>query len=149
MKEFKPINYKWRKYHNRLILRKLKKKNYKHFFLYRGLLGLKALDSEIIKSNELKTVLTTMQKKCGRQYKVWIYCFPNISFTSKSVSVRMGKGIGSLDSNWLFAIKKNTVFLEFASKSKQFLKIGIQSCQKKLKINSRLIESNSKWKFKK
>lgn len=147
MKEFKPKIIKWKKYHNRLILRKLKQTNNKHFYLYKGILGLKALESEVIKSNELKTVLTTMLKKCGRQYKIWTYCYPNISFTSKSISVRMGKGVGSLDSNWLFCIKKNTVFLEFSSKSVEFLKNGIKSCKKKLKISCKIIEKNKKWKI--
>lgn len=145
MKEFKPKLFKWKKYHNRLILRKLKQQNYKHFFLYKGLLGFKALKSNIIKSNELKTIFLTMSKICGREYKIWLYCYPNISFTSKSISVRMGKGIGSLDNNWLFCIKKNTIFLEFHSKSKEFLLEGLKSSKKKIRIPCKIIELNFKW----
>ena len=147
MKEYKPKIFKWKKLHNKLLKRKLKQKNYKHFYIYKGFLGLKALQSDVISSKELKTVFSTMLKKCGRQYKIWLYCYPNYSFTSKSISVRMGKGIGGLDSNWLYCIKKNTIFFEFSSKSLNFLKTGLKSCKKKLRISCRIIQKNSKWKF--
>lgn len=145
MKEFKPLKYKWTKCHNKLITKKLVQENYTHYFLYKGLVGLKALQSEVISSKELKAIITALQKKCGRQFKIWIYCYPNVSLTSKSVSVRMGKGMGSLDSNWFFVIKKNTVFLEFSSKSLEFLLTGVKSCKNKIKIKSQIIQKITKW----
>ena len=55
------------------------------------------------------------------------------------------KGVGNLDQNWLFCIKKNTIFLEFASKSDSFLLTGIKSIKKKLRISCFIVKRNLKW----
>ena len=66
------------------------------FKLTIGKLGLKCLYSDIINSKQISSFIKVIARYCKRQYKLLIYCFPNIALTAKSISVRMGKGIGSI-----------------------------------------------------
>jgi len=111
MKDLKPLEFKYKKCHNFMIVKKLKKKEFKHFKLKRGLFGLKCLHSGIIDSKQILSFVKVIARCCKRRYKLWIYCFPNVSLTAKSISVRMGKGVGGII-NWIFVVKKNNIFIE-------------------------------------
>lgn len=96
MQDFKPIKFKYKKYHNFLIFKKLKKKEFTHFKLKRGIVGLKILSSSIINSKQIASFIKLIKRYCKKQYTLLLYCFPNIALTAKSISVRMGKGIGNI-----------------------------------------------------
>lgn len=138
MKEFKPSELKYKKYHNNIIVNKLKKKEFKHFKLYRGMLGLKVLYSSVITFKQISSFIKVIAKHCKRQYKLWLYCFPNITLTAKSISVRMGTGIGAII-NWIFVIKKNSIFLEIIGKSNNILLNSLKRSKKKLSFLSRIV----------
>jgi len=70
MKEFKPLEFKYKKYHNFMIINKLKKKEFKHFFLKKGIMGLKAISSNIIDSKQLVSFIKVLARNCKRQYKL-------------------------------------------------------------------------------
>ena len=146
MKDFKPKIFKYKKYHNNLIIKKLKKKEFKHFKLILGCIGLKALKSSVISSLQISVCIKYMVRNCKNKYKIWLYCFPNISLTAKSISVRMGKGIGSII-NWIFVIKKNTIFLEIFGKSKDILLKSLKKCKKKIPLATKIIIDNYKKKW--
>ena len=145
MKELRPKIFKYKKYHNFLILNKLKKKEFKHFKLIRGVLGLKVLYSSVIDSKQISSFIKVIARHCKRQYKIWLYCFPNMSLTAKSISVRMGKGIGNII-NWIFVIKKNSIFLEIIGKSKNILLNSLKKSKKKLSFLSKIIINYKKKK---
>lgn len=147
MKDFKPIYFKYKKYHNNLIIDKLKKKEFKHFKLIIGVIGLKALKSSIINDKQINACLKNIARDCKRKYKIWIYCFPNTSLTAKSISVRMGTGIGGII-DWIFVIKKNNIFLELIGKYKYILYKSLKKCKKKLSFSTKIILDNyiQKWK---
>ena len=147
MKEFKPIFFKYKKYHNFMIVHKLKKKEFKHFKLFLGVMGLKALRASTINGAQINACIKNIARDCKRKYKVWIYCFPNISLTAKSISVRMGKGIGGII-NWIFVIKKNNIFIELIGKYKYVLFKSLKNCKKKLPFSTKIIMGNylKKWK---
>ncbi len=145
MKELKPLDYKYKKYHNNMIVNKLKKKEFKHFKLKKGILGLKANFGYIIDSKQILSFIKVIARSCKRRYKLWIYCYPNVSLTAKSISVRMGKGIGNII-NWIFVIKKNKIFLELIGKSKKILLNGLQKSKKKLSLSSKIIIKKKKKK---
>jgi len=96
MKELKPLEFKYKKYHNYMVIKKLKKKGFKHFKLRKGLFGLKCLYGNKIDSKQILSFMKVIARSCKRKYKLWLYCFPNISLTAKSISVRMGKGVGGI-----------------------------------------------------
>jgi large subunit ribosomal protein L16 len=147
MKDFKPIFFKYKKYHNSMIIHKLWKKEFKHFKLFIGIIGLKALKSNIIDGAQIGACIKNIARDCKRKYKVWIYCYPNISLTAKSISVRMGKGIGSII-NWIFVIKKNNIFIELIGKYKHVLFKSLRNCKKKISFSTKIILNNyiKKWK---
>jgi hypothetical protein len=70
MKELKPLIFKYRKCHNFLIVNKLKKKEFKHFKLKKGFLGLKSLNADIIDSKQILSCLKVLTKNCKRRYKL-------------------------------------------------------------------------------
>lgn len=148
MKDFNPIFFKFKKYHNYLIVHKLKKKEFKHFKLIIGNIGLKALKSYTINNAQLNSCIKTIIRECKRQYKLWLYCMPNVSLTSKSISVRMGTGIGAIK-DWVFVIKKNKIFIEVISKYKYGVFKGLKKCKKKLPFPTKIVTSEykKKWKY--
>ncbi len=145
MKFFKPREFKWKKYHNKLITKRLKLEEYKHYRLYKGTVGLKASISYRIKSSELKMMFGLLKRKCPKKHKIHLYCFPNIGLTSKSISVRMGKGVGSLEDDWIFIIKKNSIFIELSNHKPLELEKGLKSVIKKLAIQCYIIKMPTKW----
>ena len=66
-----------------------------------------------------------------------------MSLTAKSISVRMGKGIGSII-DWIFIIKKNNIFLELRGKYKYILFRSLQNCKKKISFPTKIITENYK-----
>ena len=70
MKEFKPIFFKYKKYHNSMITHKLKKKEFKHFKLFTGIIGLKALNSNIIDGAQISACIKNIARDCKRKYKI-------------------------------------------------------------------------------
>lgn len=138
VKELKPLDFKYKKYHNFIIVKKLKKKEFKHFNLKKGILGLKASYSDIIDSKQIISFIKVVARNCKRQYKLWLYCYPNVSLTAKSISVRMGKGIGNII-NWIFVIKKNKIILEIIGKSKIIILNSLKKSKKKLSLATKII----------
>jgi len=70
MKDFKPIFFKYKKYHNFMIVHKLKKKEFKHFKLFLGIMGLKALKASIINSGQISACIKNIARDCKRKYKI-------------------------------------------------------------------------------
>lgn len=146
MQEFQPIKFKYKKYHNFLIFRKLRKKEFRHFKLLRGDIGLKVLSGNVITSKQLSSFMKLIVRFCKKDYKIWLYCFPNISLTAKSISVRMGKGIGNL-MEWIFVIKKNGVFLEIKGHLNNDLYSTLKKSKNKLPFLSTIMMTKQKKKW--
>jgi len=110
-------------------------------------MGIKALEASIINESQITACVKNIVRDCKRKYKIWIYCFPNISITAKSISVRMGTGIGNII-DWIFIIKKNNVFIELIGKYKYALFKSLKNCKKKISFSTKIILNNyiKKWK---
>jgi hypothetical protein len=70
MSDFKPNFFKYKKYHNSMIVHKLKKKEFKHFKLIIGIIGLKALNSNIINGAQISACIKNIARVCKRKYKI-------------------------------------------------------------------------------
>lgn len=130
-----------------MIVQKLKKKEFKHFRLFIGIMGLKTLKANVINGAQISVCIKNIARDCKRKYKIWIYCFPNVSLTCKSISVRMGKGMGSII-DWIFVIKKNNIFIELIGKYRYVILKSLRNCKKKLPFSTKIIFDNyiKKWK---
>ena len=70
MNEFKPNFFRYRKYHNNMIVKKLKKKEFKHFKLVLGSMGLKALRGDTINGAQISACIKSIARDCKRKYKI-------------------------------------------------------------------------------
>lgn len=96
MNKFIPKSYKYKKIRKRVKLNCLKdfRSNELKDFNY----GLKILDNGVISSVVLEAARRSITRKLKRTGKLKINGFPSIPVTSKPLGVRMGKGVGSIDS---------------------------------------------------
>lgn len=139
--ECKPLEFKFRKFHNKIIKRRLKKCEIKHFFLYKGQVGLKTVKSKVITSIQLKTILKGLSRSIKkREGKIFLFCFPNIALTGKSVSVRMGAGIGDII-EWIYIVKKNSILLELDCYDSNKLLNAILFCKQKIPMDIFLVKT--------
>ena len=107
MNKFIPKNYKYKKVRKRVRLNKLKdfRTSYLKDFNY----GLKVLDNGVIDSTVLEAARRSITRKLKRVGTLKINGFPDIPTTSKPVGVRMGKGVGSIES-WVFPLKRGVFY---------------------------------------
>jgi len=95
MNKFIPKNYKYKKIRKRVRVNKLK--DYRTSNLRDFEYGLKVLDNTIISATVLEAARRSITRKLKRLGRLKINGFPNIPITSKPLGVRMGKGVGSID----------------------------------------------------
>ena len=70
MNNFQPNFFRYKKYHNHMIVNKLKKKEFKHFKLMLGIMGLKALRSNKITGAQISACIKNIARDCKRKYKL-------------------------------------------------------------------------------
>lgn len=136
MNKFIPKNYKYKKVRKRVRLNKLKdfRTSYLKDFNY----GLKVLDNGVIDSTVLEAARRSITRKLKRVGTLKINGFPDIPTTSKPVGVRMGKGVGSIDS-WVFPLKKGRILFEIKGVSLELAKSALRSASYKLPVKSKFI----------
>lgn len=136
MNKFIPKNYKYKKIRKRVKLNKLKdfRSNELRDFNY----GLKVLDNSVISSTVLEAARRSITRKLKRTGKLKINGFPDIPVTSKPLGVRMGKGVGSIDS-WVFPVKKGRILFELTGVSIDLAKSALRSASYKLPVKSKFV----------
>ena len=136
MNKFIPKNYKYKKVRKRVRLNKLKdfRTSYLKDFNY----GLKVLDNAVVDSTVLEAARRSITRKLKRIGTIKINGFPDIPTTSKPVGVRMGKGVGSIES-WVFPLKKGRILFEIKGVSLELAKSALRSASYKLPVKSKFI----------
>ena len=75
--------------------------NPKSSLLKFGMIGLKSVENSRLTAKQLETsrkiILKLFKKNAIKHARLWCRVFPSIPVTKKPVSVRMGKGKGSVD----------------------------------------------------
>lgn len=136
MNKFIPKNYKYKKIRKRVKLNCLQdfRSNELRDFNY----GLKVLDNGVISSVVLEAARRSITRKLKRTGKLKINGFPSIPVTSKPLGVRMGKGVGSIDS-WVFPVKKGRILFELKGVSIDLAKSALRSASFKLPVKSKFV----------
>lgn len=97
-----------------------------------GEFGLQALDSHWISNRQIEAARIAMTRYMKRGGKVWIKIFPQLSYTSKGVGVRMGNGKGAPE-GWVAPVKRGKVMFEVGAFLKKSLVklyvLPVTSCQ--------------------
>jgi large subunit ribosomal protein L16 len=94
MNKFIPQNFKYRKIHKRVKIKKIKSFNL--IRLKFGIFGLKILENGVISSTVFEAARRAITFKLKRMGKLYINGFPTIPLTSKPLGTRMGKGAGNI-----------------------------------------------------
>lgn len=94
MNKFLPKSYKYKKIRKRVRINPLS--DFRTSILKTAQFGLKVLDNGIISSVVLEAARRSITRKLKRLGNLKINGFPNVPITSKSLGVRMGKGVGSI-----------------------------------------------------
>lgn len=136
MNSFLPKNHKYKKIRKRVRLNELK--DYRTSYLKEFNYGLKVLDNGVISSIVLEAARRSITRKLKRLGTLKINGFPDVPVTSKPLGVRMGKGVGSIDS-WVFPIKKGRILFELKGVSLELAKSALKSASYKLPIKSKFV----------
>lgn len=136
MNNFFPKNYKYKKIRNRVTASK--SSEYRTSTLKTYDFGLKILSNTLISATVLEAARRSITKKLKRLGKLKINGFPNVPITSKSVGIRMGKGVGSI-SHWVFPAKKGRILFELKDVTFDLAKIAFRSASYKLPVKSKFV----------
>jgi large subunit ribosomal protein L16 len=103
-----------------------------------GEYGLQALESSWISNRQIEAARVAMTRYMKRGGKVWIRIFPQKSYTSKGVGVRMGNGKGA-PSGWVAVVKREKVMFEVAGVPEEVAKEALRLASNKLPVRTKII----------
>ena len=139
MKQY-PSRLKYKKNHrpsSSLLYLNEKKK----FFIYRGIMALKALENCKLTYNQIEACRKAVRRMLKKQGNVFLKVFTNISVTKKALASRMGKGKGG-HSHWVSSIKKGQILCEVLAYKSNLAFKALNEASKKLPIKVKIVFNN-------
>jgi large subunit ribosomal protein L16 len=103
-----------------------------------GDVGLKALEHGKLTSQQIEAARIAMMRHIRRGGKVWIRVFPDRSYTSKPLEVRMGKGKGA-PAGWYAAVKPGRILYELKGVSLELAHEALTRAAHKLPVKTRIV----------
>ena len=104
-----------------------------------GEFGLQALDSHWISNRQIEAARIAITRYMKRGGKVWIKIFPQLSYTSKAVGVRMGNGKGAPE-GWVAPVKRGKVMFEVAGVSEETAREALRLAGHKLPVRTKIVK---------
>nr|WP_224758013.1 50S ribosomal protein L16 [Limosilactobacillus oris] len=104
-----------------------------------GEFGLQALDSHWISNRQIEAARIAMTRYMKRGGKVWIKIFPQLSYTSKGVGVRMGNGKGAPE-GWVAPVKRGKVMFEVGGVSEEVAREALRLAGHKLPVRTKIVQ---------
>ena len=104
-----------------------------------GEFGLQALDSHWISNRQIEAARIAMTRYMKRGGKVWIKIFPQLSYTSKGVGVRMGNGKGAPE-GWVAPVKRGKVMFEVGGVSEEVAREASRLAGHKLPVRTKIVQ---------
>lgn len=141
MSTFIPRKFKYKKIHKNVITKNTK--DLKVNVLNSSVCGLKILKSGTISSIVFEAARRIIRRKTKKEGFLYINGFPYIPLTRKAIGLRMGKGVGSLDS-WVYPVKKGRILFELKNISLELGKIALKAAANKLNLPTKIIYSYNK-----
>lgn len=135
----RPKNVKYAKYQRKILKANNRTKfEWKSNSLNFGDLGLQAVESGLVKNNQIEAARQVINRKLKRQGQLWIRIFPSISLTKKPIEVRMGKGKGNVDS-WGVSVKPGQLLFEITGVPESVAKVALKQGGDKLAIKTQIV----------
>ena len=105
-----------------------------------GYYGLKSLETGRVSKDLIMTCLTAMRRKL-KPYggKIWLRLNPCISVTKKPISIRMGKGKGSID-RYVSFVRKGQILLEVSVLDELVAYESLRLCNSKLPLKTSILK---------
>ncbi|WP_155287470.1 50S ribosomal protein L16 [Lacticaseibacillus zhaodongensis] len=104
-----------------------------------GEYGLQALESHWISNRQIEAARVAMTRHMKRGGRVWIRIFPQKSYTSKGVGVRMGNGKGAPE-GWVAVVKREKVMFEVAGVPEDVARGALRLASDKLPIRTKILK---------
>lgn len=132
MKQF-PKSIKYKKNHKSKKSFLIKNEQ-KVFFLKYGAFGLRALESGLLKFNQIEACRKSLRRDMHKQGNIYLRTFTYHSVTKKSVGIRMGKGKGN-HAVWVCPVKKGQIICEIYGVSEEQSVYALRNAGYKLPLN--------------
>ncbi|KRM71398.1 50S ribosomal protein L16 [Lacticaseibacillus brantae DSM 23927] len=104
-----------------------------------GEFGLQALDSHWISNRQIEAARIAMTRYMKRGGKVWIRIFPQKSYTTKGVGVRMGNGKGA-PTGWVAVVKREKIMFEVAGVPEAVAREALRLASNKLPVRTKIVQ---------
>jgi large subunit ribosomal protein L16 len=132
MMNFRPKETKYRKAFKGRI-KGVAKRGYTLAF---GDYGLKAVQPNRIKENQIESARKAINNFLKRSGELWIRIFPNIPVTKKPLEVRMGKGKGPVE-YYISRVKPGMILFELSSVSEENARLAFRLASDKLPVKTK------------
>lgn len=104
-----------------------------------GSYGLKAMESNWIKVNQIEAARRTIIRYLEKGGKIWIRIFPDKPRTARSPELGMGGGAGSL-SHFVAPVEAGRVLFELDGISEEIAKEALELASHKLPVKTKFIK---------
>lgn len=106
-----------------------------------GSYGIRALESERIKSNQIESARKVVSRTLGKTGKYWIRIFPDRPITAKAAEVGMGKGKGD-PQGFCFEVEPGRILFEVDGVTEAVAREALRKAGCKLPVKVRIISRN-------
>ncbi|MDR1489981.1 MAG: 50S ribosomal protein L16 [Desulfovibrio sp.] len=103
-----------------------------------GDIGLKAMEHGKLTNQQIEAARIAMMRHIKRGGKVWIRIFPDHSYTSKPLEVRMGKGKGA-PAGWYAPVKPGRILYEIKGVPAELAKEALTRAAHKLPVKTNIV----------
>lgn len=103
-----------------------------------GDFSLKAMEHGKLTNQQIEAARIAMMRHIKRGGKVWIRIFPDHSYTSKPLEVRMGSGKGA-PAGWYAPVKPGRILYELKGVSYELAKEALTRAAHKLPIKTHIV----------
>ena len=103
-----------------------------------GDFALKAMEHGKLTNQQIEAARIAMMRHIKRGGKVWIRIFPDHSYTSKPLEVRMGKGKGA-PAGWYAPVKPGRILYELKGVSLELAQEALTRAAHKLPIKTHIV----------
>ena len=103
-----------------------------------GDFGLKAMEHGKLTNQQIEAARIAMMRHIKRGGKVWIRIFPDHSYTSKPLEVRMGKGKGA-PAGWYAPVKPGRILYEIKGVTLELAQEALTRAAHKLPIKTHIV----------
>jgi large subunit ribosomal protein L16 len=100
--------------------------------------GLKAMEHGKLTNQQIEAARIAMMRHIKRGGKVWIRVFPDHSYTSKPLEVRMGSGKGA-PAGWYAPVKPGRILYELKGVTYELAKEALTRAAHKLPIKTLIV----------